>query len=138
MIAVIWVASIRGELRSRARVHGEMHIGRLRQEFAKIPVPLEVKPIRDAIVRAKVGSALVEERYSGRVALDDVLDGYRRNLVKQDWRFIGQRSNGNGFMASFCKGEYEATLETHAEKAYSYYDFAMAWSEISIEECTSP
>jgi hypothetical protein len=115
-----------------------MHIGRLRQEFAKIPVPPEVRPVHDIEVRSKVGNALVENRYVGRFGADNVLDGYRTNLANQGWSFVGERSNGNGFTATFCKGEYEATLETHIEKAYAYYDFAMAWSDITIKGCSPP
>jgi len=115
-----------------------MHIGRLRQEFAKIPVPQEVRPVHDIEVKSKVGNAFVENRYVGRFGADNVLDSYRTNLANQGWSFVGERSNGNGFTARFCKGEYEATLETHIEKAYAYYDFAMAWSDITIKECSPP
>ena len=135
-IAVTWALSIRAELHSRARGHGEMHTGTLRQEFAKIAVPPEVSPLHDIEVRAKVGIALVEDRYTGTFASHKVLESYRTNLVNQGWRFVGERSNGSGLTASFCKGEYEATVETHTENGYSYYDFAMAWSDITIEECS--
>jgi hypothetical protein len=136
IIAVVGSYVIFPEIHSRAVGHGEMHIGNLREEFANISPPSGASPLHDATVHARVGKALVSNRYSASgLTPTAVLDEYGRRLLSNGWTSAGRYPTGRSMQESFCKGPYEATLEVHADSAF-WYDFSMAWNDVTVRECS--
>lgn len=135
-IAAIGSFVIRAQVHSRARGHGGIHVGNLREAFANVSPPAGASPIRDLTARAKLDSALVSNRYSATgLAPGAVLDAYERQLSEQGWVSQGRMPTGGIMMENFCKGEYEAGLELHVENRYFYYAFSISWNEETVRTC---
>lgn len=135
-IIAIWACVIRAQLNSRARGHGASHIAKLREEFANISPPVGASPLHELTIRSKVGGAFVSNRYSASgLSPTLVLNEYGQRLSGNGWVSIGRNPTGSSVQERFCKGPYEATLDVHAERQL-YYEFSMAWNELSVRSCT--
>jgi hypothetical protein len=125
-------------IHSRARGHGEIHLLKLREEFASISPPVGASPLHDTTVHASLGKALVSNRYSASgLSPTAVLDEYGRRLLNTGWTSAGRYPTVRSMQESFCKGTYEATLEVHADSTF-WYDFSMAWNDVTVRECSGP
>jgi hypothetical protein len=116
---------------------GTLYIGKLREEFQRIPAPEGVSALDRLVVNSKSSSALVEQRYATRPSYDLILAHYDRQLKGNGWSYFGHYAGGSNGGESYCKGAFEASIEFMPKDVAGNieYSFSMSWGGASVYKC---
>ena len=116
---------------------GKLHLALLRKEFEKITLPPGTSAIEDLTGHSRGAGALIQRSYASTLPVESVFASYREQLSSNGWTYSGRFQAGGDTIETYCKGESGADVEVRPKGDSFVYFFSMAWSQVTVKECSA-